>query len=215
MSPMPELRVAVIEDEVELRESVAALLELEPGFRLAGAYGSFEEALARVAACPCDAVLVDLGLPGMTGLEGIPRLRRLLPSAALVVFSVYEEPEYIFEALSRGACGYLLKSTSPEKLLEGLREAAAGGAPMSPAVARRVLAEFRGLRRPRVGNDLTAAETAVLTKLVEGHNYKTAAAALGSSINTIAFHVKHIYEKLHVHSKSAAVSRALRDRLVP
>lgn len=207
--------MAVIEDEAELRAGLAALLELAPGFRVVGAYGSFEEALARLATRPCDAALVDLGLPGMTGLEGIPKLRRLLPSAAVVVFSVYEDPERIFEALSRGACGYLLKSTSPEKLLEGLREAVAGGAPMSPAVARRVLAEFRGLRRPRVEHDLTAAETAVLAKLVEGHNYKTAAEALGASVNTVAFHVKHIYEKLHVHSKSAAVGRALRDRLVP
>ena len=215
MSESKVLRVAVIEDEKDLRQGLAALLELAPGFRAVGAYGSFEEALNRLESRPCDAALVDLGLPGMTGLEGIPRLRRLLPSVAIVVFSVYEDPERIFEALSRGACGYLLKSTSPEKLLEGLREAVAGGAPMTPAVAHRVLAEFRGLRRPRAEHDLTAAELAVLGKLVEGHNYRTAAAALGSSVNTVAFHVKHIYEKLHVHSKSEAVGRALRDRLVP
>lgn len=215
MSESKVLRVAVIEDEKDLRQGLAALLELAPGFRAVGAYASFEEALSRLASRPCDAALVDLGLPGMTGLEGIPRLKRLLPSAAIVVFSVYEDPERIFEALSRGACGYLLKSTSPEKLLEGLREAVAGGAPMTPAVAHRVLAEFRGLRRPLAEHDLTAAELAVLGKLVEGHNYRTAAAALGSSVNTVAFHVKHIYEKLHVHSKSEAVGRALRDRLVP
>ncbi len=209
------MRVALIEDESDLRSGLESLLELSPGFRCVGAYGSFEQALGRLASRPCDVALVDLGLPGMTGLDGIPRLKRLRPSVAILVFSVYEDPERIFEALARGASGYLLKSATPERLLEGLREAASGGAPMSPAVARRVLAEFRGLRPPRSEHDLTRAELEVLSRLVDGHNYRSAAAALGVSVNTIAFHVKHIYEKLHVHSKSEAVSRALRDRLVP
>lgn len=214
MTPPAPIRV-VVEDESELRAGLVELIDFGPGFRAVGAWADFESALGAIEAARPDVALVDLGLPGMSGLEGIALLRRRCPRLALVVFTVYEDPDRIFEALSRGACGYLLKSTPPDRLLEGLREAARGGAPMSPAVAQRVLAEFRGLRRPRPEHDLTPAEVAVLAELVAGHNYRTAAVRLGISVNTVGFHVKHIYEKLHVHSKSEAVGRALRDRLVP
>ena len=131
------------------------------------------------------------------------------------MLTVYDDDERIFEALCAGACGYLLKKTPPVRLLESLREAVAGGSPMSPEVARRVIELFRRVRPlGKADYDLTPHETRILRLLVEGHNYKTAAAELEVSVNTIAFHIKHIYEKLQVHSKSEAVAKALRGGLL-
>lgn len=127
---------------------------------------------------------------------------------------IYDD-ERIFDALCAGACGYLLKKTPPARLLESLREAVAGGSPMSPEVARRVIALFRDIRPPeRADYELTPHETRLLKLLVEGHNYKTAAVELCVSVNTVSFHMRRIYEKLQVHSKSEAVAKALRNRLI-
>ena len=131
------------------------------------------------------------------------------------MLSVYDDDERIFDALCAGACGYLLKKTPPARLLESLREAVDGGSPISPEVARRVVTLFRDIRPPeRAEYDLTPHEKRLLKMLVEGHNYKTAALELNVSVNTISFHMRHIYEKLQVHSKSEAVAKALRDRLI-
>ena len=133
----------------------------------------------------------------------------------VLMITVYDDDERIFDALCAGATGYLLKRTSPAKLLENIREAVSGGAPMSPEVAARVIKLFREVRPPeKVDHDLTPHETRLLKLLVEGHNYTTAAVALGVSYNTIKFHMRHIYEKLQVHSKSEAVAKALQDRIV-
>jgi len=133
----------------------------------------------------------------------------------LLMLTVYDDDDRIFDALCAGACGYLLKKTAPARLLESLKEAANGGAPMSPEVAHRVVMLFREFRPPdRADYALTPHELRLLKLLVEGHNYKTAAAQLGVSFNTICFHIKSIYEKLQVHSKSEAVSKALRNRLI-
>jgi DNA-binding NarL/FixJ family response regulator len=131
------------------------------------------------------------------------------------MLTVYDDDERIFDALCAGASGYLLKKTAPARLLESLREAAAGGSPMSPEVARRVIALFREVRPPAQADyDLTPHERRLLGMLVEGHNYKTAAAELGVSVNTVSFHVRHVYQKLQVHSRSEAVAKALRERIV-
>ena len=162
-----------------------------------------------------DVVLVDIGLPGMSGLDGLRLLRERYPDADLLMLSVYEDDERIFDALCAGACGYLLKRTPPAKLLESLREAKHGGAPMSPEVAQRVISLFRTIRPPEhAGYDLTPHEVRLLKLLVEGHNYKSAATELGVSFHTVAFHVQNIYAKLQVHSKSEAVPKALRHRLI-
>jgi DNA-binding NarL/FixJ family response regulator len=157
---------------------------------------------------------VDIGLPGMSGIKGLPLLRERYPRVALLVLTVYEDDERIFEALCAGACGYLLKKTPPAKLLESLGEAL-HGAPMSPEVALRVLKLFREIRPPGAGDyDLTAHELRLLRLLVEGHNYQSAAAELKVAFSTINFHMQNIYGKLQVHSKSEAVAKALRQRLV-
>jgi DNA-binding NarL/FixJ family response regulator len=160
-------------------------------------------------------MLTDIGLPGMSGTEGIRILKERHPELPIVALTIYDDEDEIFDALCAGASGYLLKNTPPARLLECLREVVSGGAPMSPEVARRVIKLFREVRPPeRASHNLTPQETELLKLLVEGHNYKTAAAELSISVNTVSFHLKNIYEKLQVHSKSEAVAKALRERLV-
>jgi DNA-binding NarL/FixJ family response regulator len=207
--------VAVIEDQLEIRMGLEVLINGTPGYRCAGVFGSMEEALGGLSGrCPRVA-LVDIGLPGMSGIEGIPLLRKACPETTVLVLTVYSDDDRIFGAICAGASGYLLKKTPPAKLLEGLKEATEGGAPMSPEVARRVIFLFNRIRPPQQADcDLTPHEVRLLQLLAEGHNYKTAATELNVSPNTIAFHMKRIYEKLHVHSKSEAVAKALRKRIV-
>jgi DNA-binding NarL/FixJ family response regulator len=207
--------VAIVEDQQEIREGLRFLIDHTPTYRCTGAFDSMEAAFPPLSANPPDIVLMDLGLPGISGLEGIRRLKQRFPQIHLVALTVYEDDDRIFEALCAGASGYLLKKTPPARLIECLQEVAAGGAPMSPEVATRVIALFREFRpSSQAEHRLTPHEVRLLGLLAEGHNYKTAAVVLGSSVNTVAFHMKHIYAKLQVHSKSEAVAKALRDRIV-
>jgi DNA-binding NarL/FixJ family response regulator len=209
------IRVAIIEDRREIREGLATIINGTPGFRCTGAYRSIEEALDGLREQVPEIVLTDIGLPGMSGIEGIRLLKERHPDLLVLMLTIYDDDERIFDALCAGASGYLLKNTQPARLLDSLREAAAGGAPMSPEVARRVIAIFREFRQPAsTTGELTAHEVRLLRLFVEGHNYKTAAAELGVTVHTISFHLRSIYDKLQVHSKSAAVAKALRSRLV-
>lgn len=207
--------IAIVEDMRPIREGLGTLISATEGFRLAGSYGTIAEALAGFAADTPDVALVDLGLPGTHGLDGIPMIREKFPDTSILVLTVYEDDDRIFRALCAGADGYLLKKTPPDKLLGLIREAVEGGAPMSPEVARRAIALFRNFKpKPAEDHDLTPHEARLLKMLVEGHNYKTAAEALGVSVNTISFHVRSIYRKLQVHSKAEAVAKALREGIV-
>jgi len=209
------LRIAVIEDLRSLREGYRVLIDGTHGFVCSGAFRSMEEALDQIGPSVPDVVLVDIGLPGMSGIEGIRILKERYPDLILITLTVYDDEERVFDALCAGASGYLLKKTPPARLLECVREAVTGGAPMSPEIARRVVDLFREIRPPqRADYQLTPHETKLLKLLVEGHNYKTAAAELGVTFNTVCFHIKQIYSKLQVHSKSEAVSKALRHRLI-
>lgn len=215
-APTPRaIKVAIVEDVRTLREGFRMLIDGTEGFRCTGSFRSMEEALDRVGSDPPDVVLTDIGLPGMDGIEGVRRLKALHPGLTILMLTVYDDDERVFDALCAGACGYLLKKTPPARLLESIREAAHGGAPMTPEIARRVVSLFRQVRPPEQADyKLTPHELRLLRLLVEGHNYKTAAAQLGVSLNTVCFHIKQIYEKLQVHSKSEAVAKALRQRLV-
>ncbi|HEX3746660.1 MAG TPA: response regulator transcription factor [Bryobacteraceae bacterium] len=207
--------MALVEDDRRIRDGLASLIDATPGYRCELAFRSMEDALARPWNAVPDVALVDIGLPGMSGIEGLGRLRERYPKMALLMLSVYEDDERIFQALCAGASGYLLKKTPPEKILEYLGEVLRGGAPMSPEVARRVVSLFREIRPPeKVDYDLTPHELRLLRLLVEGHNYQSAAAELGVTFSTINFHMQNIYGKLQVHSKSEAVAKALRQRLV-
>lgn len=192
------------------------LIDGTDGFRCVGSFRTMEETLDKIGASLPDVVLADIGLPGMSGIEGVRLLKDRYPSLTVLMLTVYEDDERIFDALCAGACGYLVKKTPPARLLESIREAMDGGAPMSPEIARRVVSLFREIRPPeRTDYHLTPHELRLLKLLVEGHNYKTAATELGVTLNTICFHIKQIYEKLQVHSKSEAVAKALRNRLFP
>jgi DNA-binding NarL/FixJ family response regulator len=209
--PSNTLTVAIIEDQPEIRRGLEVLINGTPGYRCTGVFGSMEEALRNLSDDgPCVA-LVDIGLPGMSGIEGIPPLRERCPRTTVLVLTVYSDDDRIFGAICAGASGYLLKKTPPARLLECIKEATEGGAPMSPEIARRVVTLFQKVRpQGTLEHDLTAHEIRLLQLLAEGHNYKTAAKELEVTVNTIAFHMKHIYEKLHVHSKAEAVAKALR-----
>ena len=209
------VRVVIIEDLREVREGLAMLIGGTEGFQCAGSYRTMEDALKDIAGAAPDVILTDIGLPGMNGIDGTRILRDRFPDVPILALSVYDDDENVFDAICAGASGYLLKNTAPARLLESLREVVDGGAPMSPDVARRVITLFRDFRPPaRASYDLTPQETQLLKLMVEGHHYKTAARELDISINTVSFHLKHIYEKLQVHSKSEAVAKALRERLI-
>ena len=209
------IRVAIIEDQRRTREGLRALIDGSEGFECVGAWASVEESLEFDRLADVSVMLLDLGLPGISGIEGIGPLRKVCPHTAIVVLTVYEDNDRVFRALCAGAVGYLLKNTPAAKLIEGLREAVDGGSPMSPEIARRVVEIFRRFQPPeKVEYDLTPHELRLLKLLVQGHSYRSAAAQLGTSINTIAFHIKNIYGKLQVHSKSQAVARALHEGLL-
>jgi DNA-binding NarL/FixJ family response regulator len=209
------IRVAIVEDERDIRESLTFLVNGTPGYSCTGSYRTMEEALDRIPHQLPDVVLSDIGLPGMSGIQGVKILKERHPNLLLLMLTVYDDDDRIFDAICAGACGYLLKKTPPARLLDSLKEAVGGGAPMSPEVARRVIALFREIRPPdRAHYELTPHETRLLKLFVEGHNYKTAATELRVSVNTVNFHVRSIYSKLQVHSRSEAVAKALLNRLV-
>jgi len=211
----PPIRVAIIEDQHEIRDGLKTLISGTPGYRVTGAWRSIEDALEEIAREVPDVALVDIGLPGMPGTEGIRILKERYPKLRALMLTVYDDDERIFRAICAGASGYLLKSTPPFKLLESLREVMTGGAPMSPTVASQVLSLFREFRPLKhTDRHLSPHETRLLSLLVDGHNLKTAAAELRVSRATVAWHLHNIYEKLQVHSKSEAVAKALRSGLI-
>lgn len=209
------LRVVTIDDRREVREGLAALIDATDDFRCVGRYRSMEEALTALARVAPDIVLLDIDLPGMSGIDGLPRIKALLPEAAILMLTVYDDDDRIFEALCAGACGYLLKKTPPARLLDGLRDAVDGGAPMSPEVARRVVDLFRTFQPPsKADYDLTPHEVRLLKLLADGHSFKSVGAQFGITAHGVSFHMRRIYDKLQVHSKSEAVAKALRHRLL-
>lgn len=209
------LAVALVEDDRRFRGALQILLEGTPGFELAFAAGSVEEALRTTPALNPRVILLDIHLPGLSGIEGVGFILERFPDAVVLMLTVFEDEDRIFEALCNGAGGYLLKKTPPTRLLEYVSEAATGGAPMSPEIAAKVVRLFARLpKRVAVEEHLTPQETSFLKLLAEGHSYGSAATELGVSVNTVRNYVRSIYDKLHVHSKSEAVSKAMRAGLI-
>lgn len=214
-APASAICAAIIEDQHRTREALRWLIEESEGFECVADWNCMEAALSAARLPRLHVILLDLGLPGMSGIKGISLLREIYPHTPIVVLTVYEDSERVFDALCAGAAGYLLKTTPPDKLIEALRDAVAGGAPMSSEIARRVVELFRRFKPPaKAQYDLTPHELRLLKLLVEGYSYKSAAGKLGVTVNTIGFHVQNIYSKLQVHSKSEAVARALREGLL-
>lgn len=210
------IQVAIVDDDGVLRHGLAMLVDGAPGFRCVGEFGTAEDALRKAEETAADVLLLDVHLPGMPGPEAVRLFRQAAPRMQIIMLSVYSDDERVFESICSGACGYLLKKTPPSKLLESIREARDGGAPMSPEVARRVVTLFRRFAPspPATGEHLTARELEVLSLLADGYSYDNVAARLDITVNTVRNYVRSIYEKLHVHSKSEAVSKALRAGLL-
>jgi len=214
-SKLGTIHVVIVEDLREVREGLTMLINGTHGFRCVGSHQTMEDALLAIGNEAPDVILTDLGLPGMSGVEGTRILRERFPNTPILALTVYDNDDQVFGALCAGANGYLLKNTPPARLLESLKEAVEGGAPMSREVAQRVIKLFREFRPSgRASYNLTRQETELLKLLVKGHHYKTVAQHLGITTNTVSFHLKNIYEKLQVHSKTEAVAKALNERLV-
>ena len=209
------LRLHLIEDDAPYADAVAQYIGYTEGMEVAGVSGSVEEAEAAFAgaAAPPDAVVIDIRLPGVSGLDGIERLRPLVPGAAFVVLTLHEEPEVIVAALERGASGYVVKRSPMSTLVETVRSACAGGMLLPPLVARRVQAHFQAAR-PSTDVRLAPRERDVLTAMADGLTQKEIAARLGISPATVDTYVQRIYDRLHVRTATGAVARAIRQRLI-
>mgnify|MGYP001558550842 FL=1 len=208
------ITVAVIEDEKEVRNGLSYILDHTEGCKCVGAFRSYEDALEELATVP-DVLLSDIGLPGISGVEGVRLFKQKFPTTSVVMLTVYRDDDKIFQSLYGGASGYILKKDPPSRILEAIREVRDGGAPMSAEIAMRVLNAFRSLAPQRSEDSgLTRREEEILHELVKGNSYKSTADHLNISIHTVRFHIRSIYEKLHVHSKSEAVAKALKERLI-
>ncbi len=204
------ITVSIVEDDQDIRESLALLINGTPGFACIATYGSGEKAVKGIVKETPDIVLMDIGLPGISGLQSIRILKEKLPEIDILVLTIQSESDTVFEALCAGASGYLMKDTPPAQLLDAIRESYEGGAPMSTRIARLVVGSFQIVQQ----TSLTQREKEVLTHLCKGKSYKMIAEDLFISEETVRRHIKNIYRKLEVHSKSEAVAKAFRERLV-
>lgn len=210
------IRVAIIEDNRDFRMGASLILRTSPGFQIAGEFGSAEEFFDAVGSLDTDVILMDISLPGMSGIEATRIIREKHPRFQIIVLTVHQDDDNVFRAICAGAIGYVTKPVLPAVLLEAVEQAFGGGTPMSPNIARRVLTMFKEFRPPeKVDHHLTLREIAVLERLVEGDDYQQMADALFISVFTVRAHLRNIYDKLHVHSKSQAVARALQHGIVP
>jgi DNA-binding NarL/FixJ family response regulator len=218
------IRVAIIEDRQEIREGLQQILDGADGYSTVAGYGSMETALPGLREIMKDpelapsAVLIDIGLPGMSGIDGIRRLKSEFPRLSCLVLSVFQDDNRIFEAICAGASGYLLKTTPPDRLLASLREVVEGGSPMTPEVARRVVDLFRRFGSPKKtekeDSNLTPHQKRILALLANGYTFKAVAAELSVTVDTISYHARGIYDKLQVHSKSAAIAKAIKNNVI-
>ncbi len=206
------IHVAIIDDDAEIRTGLQWMIEHSEGFLCSGSYSRCDEALSVIENDPPDVVLMDIGMPGKSGIECVGALKERFPDIQVLMLTVYSDDEKIFQSLRAGAVGYLLKKTPSEKLLDAIRDAFAGGAPMSSEVAQRVLSYFRPPKPSKLVASLSEREIEVLEALKEGHSYKAIAGKLFVSVHTVRFHLHNIYAKLHVSSRSEAVAKTLNGR---
>jgi DNA-binding NarL/FixJ family response regulator len=209
------IRVAVVEDNNDLRDGLVHLLEWSDGFLCTGSFAAFDGALEALLAGAPDVVLMDIGLPGISGIEAVARIKRQAPGMHVLMLTVFEDDQKILDSICAGASGYLLKLTEPDRILDAIREVVGGGAPLTAKVARRLLASVAGnAPDPSLRVELSDREKQILASLVEGLSYKMIADKHSISLDTVRSHIRNIYEKLHVHSRSQAITLAMRNRLV-
>lgn len=211
------INVAIVEDNNTIREGLAALINGTEGYKCIGAFGDVESFLHKIGVLPINVVLMDIGLPGMNGIEGVKFAVLKNPDLSILMLTVYEESEFVFDALCAGACGYLVKKTPPARLLEAIKDANDGGSPMSSRIARQVITAFKegkSIIPATQDYDLSDREISVLNLLSDGYNYQEIAETLFISVDTVRHHIRNIYKKLHVHSQSEAVAKAIRKKII-
>lgn len=211
------IRVAIVEDNQTIREGLAALIHGTNGYSCKHIYSSCEKFLDDNEIMNFDVVLMDIGLPGINGIEGVKRAKIINPALNILMLTVYEESNVVYDALCAGACGYLVKKTPPTRLLEAIKEIYEGGSPMSSNIARQVITTFQKNKKFTSDNsdyDLSQREKGVLNLLAEGSNYQEIADTLFISVDTVRHHIRNIYKKLHVHSQSEAVAKAIRKKII-
>ncbi len=210
------IKIVVYEDNPDLRESLSVLLRGSLGFELVGAFVNCEKVAEQMQTLRPDIVLMDIDMPVANGIKGLKTIKKITPEVNVLMFTVFEDNENIFEAICSGAVGYLLKRTPPVRLLEAINDAYDGGAPMTSSVARKVLQMLPPQQRTadNVSYKLTERETEILNLLVKGNSYKMIADKCGISMDTVRTHIKKIYDKLHVHSQTEAVAKAIHENIV-
>ena len=208
------ITVAVVEDDTDICQGLASLINNSSGFICVATCPSAEEAIVGLPEKQPDVILMDIGLPGMSGIACIPHLKSYLPDTQIMMLTVFEDHDRIFESLKAGATGYLLKKTDPVTLVQSIRDLHAGGSPMSNQIARRVVEVFQRPSRKPDGPELTTREQEVLHGLSQGFLYKEIARSLGISIETVRTHVRNIYDKLHVRTRTEALNKAF-PKLAP
>lgn len=211
------IKVAIVEDNQTIREGLSALINGTEGYKCVAAFRDCETFLNKLNQLEVDVVLMDIGLPGMSGIEGVAQAVKKNPDLNILMLTIYEDSEKVFDALCSGASGYLVKKTPPAKLLEAIKDAHDGGSPMSSGIARQVINAFKETKAKTFNDEdykLSSREIEVLNLLSDGYNYQEIAESMFISVDTVRHHIRNIYKKLHVHSQSEAVAKAIRKKII-
>jgi len=211
------INVAIVEDNNTIREGLAVLINGTQGYSCVGSFNDCESFLKKLHSLSIDVVLMDIALPGINGIEGVKKALEIKEDLDVLMLTIYEDSEVVFDALCAGACGYLVKKTPPSRLLEAIKEVHEGGSPMSSQIARQVIIAFKEGKDSIKDNSsygLSEREKEVLTLLAQGNNYQQIGDQLFISVDTVRHHIKNIYKKLHVHTQSEAVAKAIRKKII-
>jgi DNA-binding NarL/FixJ family response regulator len=210
------ISISLIEDNRYVRLGMEALIKSIPEFLLVGSFENCEKAFETSAIEESDVVLMDIGLPGMSGIDGVKYISKNYPDVIVLMCTIHSDDQKIFDAICAGAVGYLLKEISADELIKAIKDSRSGGSPMSPNIARKVISYFQKSKTSifETSNDLTDRELQVLKKMAEGKSYSIIANELFLSIDGVRYHIRHIYEKLHVNSRGAAVAKGFKNGLI-
>jgi DNA-binding NarL/FixJ family response regulator len=211
------IKIMIVEDNRFIRTGWETVIQADKNFNLIGSFPDCEAAIMSDVSQKADLVLMDIGLPGMSGIEGVKYLKEKFPDIIIVMCTVHDDSEEIFQAICAGAVGYLTKRTSPEELIKALTEAYNGGSPMTPSVARKVISSFQNINDSNSDNktsELNEREQQILSLMAQGKSYNAIADEVYLSVDGVYYHIRHIYEKLHVHSRAEAVAQGIKKRLI-
>lgn len=209
-----ETRVTLYEDNIDLRESMSVLLRGTPGINFIGAFMNCDDVLTQMKELQPEVVLMDIDMPGINGIEGLKLIKKKFPSIEILMLTVFDNNDHIFESICAGASGYLLKTSPPATIISAIHELRNGGAPMTPSIARKLLQLFPKSNSVASEYDLTDREKETLAWLAKGYSYKMISEEMKVTTYTVNAHCKKIYEKLHVHSNTEAVAKAMKEKIV-